>query len=666
MRSTPITLGSALVLGALVGCSETPPPVAPVAIEPAPPAHVASGPVDLAPVAEPADIFVTARWKSPNATLAGLSACAGVPESLSEQNARFLVDKALANAFRGGVDGRQIADIIAYDAPVDLVVSLDTTRRTPNVLFSFGVGLTSFDRAKKAIEGAGELVEVAPGLYRVGEKDAGELTCAIGAAAGSAPARLICGKREKDVATLGPYLARNLPVAEAPKTDVHAEVRFTPIDARYGGDIRRGLAYLPNLVRAKGIGEPRFDKALEEAAQALADEGAALAGDLDRISFDLGVDGASCLTARTALQLRGKTSWIAGAIADNGAKAGPPPAIFWRAPIDSDSASYGHAMDATRYGGIFRTLRTLLEGVMAKEKIGSDADRKALAALINLPFGKDTNVVVASGHAQGQSKNAPAGGKLTEQQIADEIISGSLGWTLVGFDEGPEALTKLIKDVVAVYNRKGLTDPLRKELGKGARALPVVKIVAAPRELGRGSMQVDLKFAIEPKKSDKPIAFTLHVLVMADGKSTWLGIGANRDDLVKHLLKTKTGAPDGGTLATRQGLEPLRSGKAVSSGFFTMSVLTRGIGSILGNPALTSQAPARVSGPMEEVARALANLPHKGDTPIFVVSDASGTGPRSELSLQVQKGTFEDVGVLVMTGLRLANQAGVLPAPAKP
>jgi hypothetical protein len=154
---------------------------------------------------------------------------------------------------------------------------------------------------------------------------------------------------------------------------------------------------------------------------------------------------------------------------------------------------------------------------------------------------------------------------------------------------------------------------------------------------------------------------------MPDGKNTWIGIGADRDDLVKHLLAAKSGAPESGTLAARSGLEPLRSGKAVSSGFLTMSMFTRGLSAILGNPALTREAPARVAGPMAEIARALGNLPHKGDTPIFVVSDASqGAGPQSSFSLQAQKGTFEDVGVLVMTGLRIANKAGVLPTPAKP
>ncbi|MFT3773744.1 MAG: hypothetical protein QM820_50875 [Minicystis sp.] len=483
----------------------------------------------------------------------------------------------------------------------------------------------------------------------------------VGAAAGSAPARLICGQRDKDITTLGPYLARNVPLTEPPKNDVHAELRFVPIEARYGSDIRRGLGFLPTLARSKGIGEPHFDAALEEAAAALADEGAALAGDLDRITVDLGVDGARCLTASAALQLRGSTSWVAGTIGDNAAQSGPPPAIFWRAPIDSSSASYGRAADPTRYAGVVRTLRGFVEGGLAKEKIGSEADRKALAALINLPLGKDTNVVVASGNTPSAAKQAPAG-KSSEQQIVDELLAGSLGWYMFGFDEGPASITKLLKDIVAVYGRKGLTDPLRKEMGKDADALPAAKFVAAPRELGKGALDLELKFEIPAKRGEKPVSFAVHALLMAEGKSTWLAVGANRDDLVKHLLKVKAGAPESGTLAARAGLEPLRNGKSVSSGFVTIGTLTRGLGAIVGNPALTSQMPRRVSGPAEEIARALANLPNKGETPIFIVTEAKkeGAAPRSETTLQVQKGTFEDLGVLVMTGLRLAEKSGAL------
>ncbi len=469
MRSTSLSTGIGLVLGGLLagplGCTETPPPVAPTVPTVAVVAPPPPPPVDLTPVAEPADIIAVARWKSPNATLSGMSSCTGVPAQLIETNAKRLLDKALASAFRGGVDGGQLAEAVALDAPVDLVVALDAGRRgQPDALFAFSIGLTSLERVKTTLEAAGPLVELQPGLWRVGAKNAGDLDCVVGPAAtregpGAAPARLICGEHDKALNALAPYLARNLPVAPPPAQDLHAEFRFTPIDARYGANIRQGLVMLPGLARMKSIGDPHFDHALEEAASALADEGAALVGDLDHVSLDVGFDGSSCLKASAALQLRGKSSWLAGTIADNGARSGPPPAIFWRAPIDSDSASYGRATDAGRYTGIFRTLRGLLEGKLAKDKIGSEADRKALASLVSLPLGKDTNVVVASGHVSAPLKSSPVVGRPSGQQIADEVTGTYLGWYLLGFDEGPAALSKLLKDVVAVYGAQGAHRP---------------------------------------------------------------------------------------------------------------------------------------------------------------------------------------------------------------
>lgn len=643
---------SALVLGASFGCAETPPPLAP---EPAPPLKVIA-PVDVSPVPEPEEIFAVARWKNPNATLAGLSSCAGVPEPITRTNARLLVDRALAEAFRGGVDARPFADVVAFDAPVDLVAALDTHSALPNALMAFSIGLSSLEKAKEALQKTGELVEMAPGLYRVGAAGQGELTCALGAAAGSAPARLVCGKRDKDVTALGPYLARNLPVTAPPRSDVHAELRFRPVDARFGPVIRRFLGLLPNWVRNRTDDEPRFADAMETAAAAVADEGAALIGDLDRVSIELGVDGASCLTAKASVQLRGTSSWLAGTMSDQNAKGGPPPEIFWRAPIDADSASYGLATDTARYGGIWKALRDIAEAKLSGAQVGTEAERRALTALIESPFGKTTNVVVASGHTHGLSKPAP-GAKVTSEEAFDDLLNGYIGWTVLGVDEGPAASAKLIRDIAGLLGKKTITDPLRQHL-KGA-VLPVAKLVKAPRELGAGALDLELRFDVDPKSGTaKPVSFSVHVLLMPDGQRTWMGVGANRADLVAHLLAARTGAPDAGTLAARAGLEQLRAGKSVGSGFLTLSMFTRGVSSSLGNPALLKMLNPRLAGSAGDLGRALHSMPNKGDTPILVLSAAApgGAGPGSEIALQMQRGSFEDLGVLLLSGLRIAER----------
>lgn len=655
MRFAPI--GIASVLACSFGCSETPAPVAPTA----PVAQVAAAPAaapaapDLAPVAEPADIFVVARWKNPHTTLSSVATCAGVPADLAETGVHHLVDRALSEAFRG-VDGKAIADAVSFDASLDLVASLEPGRRgVPQALLAFSVPLTSLDRVRGALEAGGPLTELAPGLYRVGKQDSGDLACVLGAAAGAAPARLICGPHEKDVVALGPYLARNLPIAPLPEKDLHAELRFATIDARYGGEIRRGVGLLPNFARMKTINNPHYDRALEEAAQALADEGAALAGDLDRLTIDLGPDGASCLNAAGALQFKGKSSWLAGTVANSADHAGPPPAIFWRTPIDAESASFSRGADGSRYSGIVRVLRALLEGRLAKENIGSDADRKALSALLGFSLAKDTSVVVASGH--NVTKPAPPGTKLAPVDVVD----GYLGWYVLGFDEKSDGIAKLMKEVVDVYKRKAFSDVLRQVAADDVDMLPAAKFVPAPKELGKGALDLELTF--DPQQHGivkKGLSFAIHVLLMSDGKSTWVGLGAKREELVKRLVATKSGAPDSGTLAARPGLEAIKSGKAVSNGFLTLGLFTHRLATTLGNPDLVASAGSRASV-LADLVNVIDNLPHRGATPIFLTGNATAAGPRTDFVISIQKGSFEDLGALVLNGLRVAQSGGLLP-----
>ena len=641
------TLGIALLaipLGGLLGCIENPPPVTPAVATVAAPVAPAAPAVDLSPVAEPADIFLTARWKNPDATLAGLTACAGIPGPIAESAARQLVDKGLANAFRGGVDGRQIAEAVALDAPVDLLVSLDQGRRgQPQALFAFSIPLTSLDRVKATLEAAGPLVEIAPGLWRVGVKEAGDLSCAIGPAAGTAPARLICGQHDKDVVTLGPYLARNMPVTAPPAQDLHAELRFVPIDARYGADIRRGLGFLPSAARSQAIGEPRFDRALDEAAGALADEGAALASDLDRVTFDLGVAPGTCLSATTALELRGQTSWLAGTIAESAANAGPPPAIFWRAPRDSDSASYGRASDVSRYDGILRTLRGLLVGKLAQEKVGSEADRTALAALVASPFHKGTSIVIASGHrprrpcAARRGAVAAADGRRRDERLP-RVDPPRLRRGARGAREAAQGRGRGLRHEGA-----------RRSPAQGARRRGRVPARREARPRARGARPGRARSGAQVRTIEKKKPVRLHPPRAAHGRRQEHPGSPRRQPRRARQAparRPKSGAPDTGTLAARPGLEPLRSGQGRLQRLrHPRDAHAEHLQRLATSPAV-SAAPSSPT-----LADTLSNLPHKGETPIFVTSKVAARAPARAASSpsSMQKGSFEDVGAILLT-----------------
>jgi hypothetical protein len=161
---------------------------------------------------------------------------------------------------------------------------------------------------------------------------------------------------------------------------------------------------------------------------------------------------------------------------------------------------------------------------------------------------------------------------------------------------------------------------------------------------------------VDKKGKKETVAISLHVLLMADdNKVTWLGFGQNRDELVKRLLSVKAGAPDTSTLASRPGLEPLKNGKLMSGGFVTLSPITKTLGSTFA--ALMPVMPMAVPPEVNDVIKLLSNLPHGGETPIFLTTEASGGGaPRSAVSFSIPKAAMEDIGALVMGGIKVATR----------
>lgn len=707
-----------VALAGLSACGPSPEPVTPnqqkeTSVKPAEPQPVAAT-FDLSPVAEP-EIVGVARWKSPAATLSNISSCTAVPPELIGGNSKQLADLILRDVLGEAIDTAQLASLIALDAPIDAVAALDTSAKRREPFSAISVGLTSLDRARGAIEtqsqGRGAApAEMAPGMWRIGNSENTSATCVIAASAGAAPARLICGARERDVLALGPYLARNAPSATFAGNDMHGELRFGPAAARYGADAKQQLKLLPTIAGSQlSIGEAQFDRAISEAALGLQDELTALIGDLDKVTLDIGVDPATCLSAGSALQLRGNASWTAGSIADTAAKAGPPPALFWQVPKDSDMAFFGYAGDPARSTDILKTLRALAEGAMAKFSVGTAADRKALASLL-APVGKISSTVSASGHTDAP----PTDGKKPQgaQQMLDSLIGAWVGWNLIGIDDGPEPMTKLLKDMVAVYTRqaalagaydkawrkekdaqrdlinrgkeltfqdiqarekklppRSLLTPILQEIGDEGINLPTLKTVAAPASLGKGALAIELKLAglpsplgdappVDPKKPEKKetVTLTLHLLLMADGKTTWLAFGYNRDELVKRLLSVKTGAAETDKLSARAGLEPLKRGKFVSGGFVSLAPLTKVMGTAVGMGSMMmggGSAPPEV----QQLMTVLSNLPHKGESPIFLTTEAAGGGaPRSSMSFTMSKAAMEDIGAIVMGGLKIASR----------
>ncbi len=116
----------------------------------------------------------------------------------------------------------------------------------------------------------------------------------------------------------------------------------------------------------------------------------------------------------------------------------------------------------------------------------------------------------------------------------------------------------------------------------------------------------------------------------------------------------KNGAPEANTLKTRPGLEALQNAKVVSGGFVTIAPMTRSVGSSLG---LYMGRGAGGAPDAQQAANVLNGLPHKGQGPIFITTNArGGNAPRGQFSLNITKPAVEDFGALVKGFLTLAGR----------
>lgn len=614
------------VCGSVVACGSSPP--ADTAVPTPPGTAVAKPTLDLSPVPAPAGHFATVRLKNvePLLRFAASKAMPGDPQAGVRMGVSELASKVLGQA----ANSKQMAEVVAVDAPIHVIAAIAGDASAPDAHVAVSVGLRSLDGARAAIRDARE---IAPGQWAVRD---GDVPCLVAAAPGAVPARLVCGKDEASVVALAPYLVRTLGAEPAPAHDVAAELRFAPIDERFGRDVRRLLPQATMLARSElAIGEPKFDKAVERAASGLANELGAWLADLDTLGVrgSMAPDGGA--DASVGLTFRGNTSWLAGTTADAAARQTQPPAMFWQLPSDAHGASWSSGWDAARWNDILAVLRDMAEGGLTKYSIGTPEDRKAITALLTVQPG----VRPASVSANGASP-APAGDARTPQAEMDRMLR-SAGWYVIGFAEPADASVKWLKDLSAAYGKPSVQNAIKKQVSsKEAAMIPTIKSAAAPAALGQGAAALEITVP-NIEHGGAKVKGTLHVLVMADGNQHFVGLGADRDDVVKHLLAAKSGAPKEGTLASRPGLEALRAATATSGGFLTLRDLLSG--------SVTDLDDLR-GGPDRDMARlrgAVDRLPNKGESPVLFTAKATAQPLSITTDLDAPKGVVDDVVALI-------------------
>lgn len=663
----------------LLACGTTPPPQPPPA--PAPSASAAMAQpapkVDLSPVEQPKGVAGLFRIKSPKATLDVLQKVLRLPTSLEE-------------IFEQEMGDPDVAKIIKLDAAIDGAVQLDPAAEEmkPEVFAAFSLPLRDFQEARRVAEARGKVQDRGPGMFSFKAKHARKGACVVAQSTGDAPARLVCGAKERDLEALVPWMTRGLPSQSLGTSDLHAELRMKPVQEKFRG-IFENKSMIGSLVstavaRFAPIQDPAFSDLVGDAAT----EGVAFASDIETVSIDGVVDPSGNGATLTGTTKYTKTdSWFAQAMTQHNGKMAAAPAIFWSAPKTADAVTYGLGTDPKFVQPIMKRLAGLVSS-MTKAKLG-DADRKALEDLfLNMPSANAPTVSV-SGHIDAPEPKAGAKAKPKAEDerppmfggpplSAQERADGALGWRLTGVEADAKPFAKWFTDLAAVYNRAGIQKALKEIDPKATKLLTVKKVGAAGYPAGSTvvDLTVDVGEFMRPRFSEPPMAveavpggkgakghrppppkpvkaekskpISVHVVVVPDGGRAWIGVSANGDALKAPLKAALSSAPKEGQIASRSDLDVFKTTPLVAGGFLA----PRGI----------IDATLR-KVPSPEMARAVVKgLPNKGETPILILMTGTpGAAPTSTMELRLQKGTMDDFASLASLAMMGRSRAGSPP-----
>lgn len=631
------------------GCTP-PPPVKPQPTAPAadPVPTEPTGP-DLTPVPAPAGLVGRGRARNLGATMEVASSLvgSGSQQGQSAEAARGLITSWLIGAMKFDIAPEFGAQIV-LDAPVDVVATVSEA----DIHYAVSMGLASAAAAKAtATSGA----EIAPGVWALGGEKA-KASCAIMDAAGAAPARLVCGPREGDVLSLGPYLVRTLAVEKGSELDLEASVDVLALQKQFGPMLRKLAPLAPRVaVKRYGNGNATFDKALEEGARFLAADAGLLLEDMLALKLEGRVDAGKGIDVKLRAELvPGVKSWVARTAMSSSKSRVPD--MLWKMPADSSGAMFGTVVDPSAFGDVSKAIKGLVLGTLENAKVGNEAERKKVAELLELPFAKGVSFVGAGGFGR---ISKPAEAKTTkekEQQHFDRL----LGWYLFGTTQPADAWTKWFKDATTAFNQPGVQKALKKQLATG----DTVQINSAqpPKELGKGASQINIVFSSKLDEKSE-MHGTLMLLLMPDGESSWMAVGFDRDELVARLLRAKEGKD---SLKGRADFAPLLDGKTnngliVTLQSFRSSVYAVMLTAALQDPKIKVDEAAGLA--LAQTDKVFAMLPQKGLAPMFVKTAADASANTLGLEVEIDKPLLDDLGQLVR--LFAPRPRPAAPAPAQ-
>jgi len=668
----PCLFTACSVLTACGAPPEPKPPVVEVASGAGGPATPTVAAEPAAP-AEPNALLLVARWKGPIRSAERALKALGVPLSLES-----LLEKEL---------GAEM-EALDFDGSVDCALSLDpaSTDTDPKVFGAASIPLRSFEQAVAIADKEKlQVVTIRPGVLRTSKPGAKD-ECLLVQNPAPTPSRLVCSESAKDLDALGDWLARGLGGTPPENNDLVATVRARPVKDRYLTPLRNQATTLGDQARSALAAQNITDPDLVAAPGILLDEGIQFLQDVDGLEVHISLAEAPLqLAFGGSLRFGGRNAWLTHVLVDNNDKAGPPPAMFWHAPHDAYSASWGRRGDPHLFDGINRVIRKALALGLERLPIPA-ADKQAVEAFFASAPTPPASWVSAQGLLHGPKKRAAHVAKPSPAQSLAEakvVATSAIGWHLIGVDAPAPDYVTWGKQLVDLYARAvklalAFAPPKSKTSDEGRRIvglIPQFTTVTSLPGWPRGTVAFDLQVAYDselaelllPKHDDakdkaasgpvgivrdaalkkakkaKPpgakASITLRLAIVPDGEHAWIGFSADLDELKNHLNACLDGAPPAGTLATREGLDALKAPGQTWSGFFSIGTLVE---------RAFEEVEHKHTADAAEAKALFASLPSHAQTPIlWVGSGKTGPNPTTAGELRFQAGTLADVAAVV-------------------
>jgi hypothetical protein len=508
--------------------------------------------IDLSPVKAPDDLVALIHAPHVSQTADVVSQWAGQTLELEQPLSEMV--------------GERIAKVVDVDGPADMVVTAHDRgeRREPEMRLGVALSVKSFDAAKTSLEAEYGVLPIGNGAFEIhkGKKHDGDSdfrVCAL--APSTAGGRIVCSKDATSRDAVLPYLTRGLSSMAGIKSDVHVEARPGPFRELVK---RERASFIQSGARSMGGG--RDLRVLWESVIADLCDGFL---DAESATIDANID-AKTGAADLKVTAKGAHALVTRILSAHPERAEAVPATYLRLPQDSDVAFFSHGFDADQIAQPRDELVRAVDAALESENKVQPADRKAFtdalahtADLFTLP------VVYARG--VDFAKAIPAVAGLTEASDASKIKAGveqAAGWDVFGVEGDPTRIQNVFKEWTSALARPALVTAMGSEA-------PKWKIVPA-RNAPTGTIHLALSYAHEewdysqpgtgkPKK--KPaITLTLHTLIVPDGTRAWL---VSALDEATAVAKAKQILASQNTLATREGLDALKSARTNAGGFIT-------------------------------------------------------------------------------------------------